>query len=293
VALAIAGAAAASLEVLWPLRTARRTTAGRATDLVHAIGNRFVQTPVVVAAVTVTGTAALWVVPDAARSGMDRLPFWGQLVAGLVVSDLAVYFGHRAMHRVPLLWRLHAVHHSSEQLDWFSTARGHPFDQAFTVTVSALPAIALGVYDALPWVLGALFLYYPFVSHANADVHLPWLERFIVTPRFHHWHHADLAEHPGAPPAANFGGFLSVWDHLFGTTHAPDGFPERYGIGDPALGRDDYLGHLLSPLRRQAPAAQPPAAVPAAAVRPCPVNPVRPSASQIRRWQGRRTKAYP
>jgi sterol desaturase/sphingolipid hydroxylase (fatty acid hydroxylase superfamily) len=150
------------------------------------------------------------------------------------------------MHGVPLLWRVHAVHHSSEHLDWLATARAHPLDQAFTVTTTALPAIALGVLDAQPWLLTLLFLYYPFVSHANADLHLPGIERVVVTPRFHHWHHAADAH------SANFGGFLAVWDHLFGTTHAPHGFPERYGIDDAALDAKDYLGHVLSPLTRQA-----------------------------------------
>jgi sterol desaturase/sphingolipid hydroxylase (fatty acid hydroxylase superfamily) len=163
-----------------------------------------------------------------------------------ILSDLANYVGHRAMHRVPALWRVHAVHHSSEHLDWLATARAHPLDQAFTVTTTALPAIALGVLDAQPWLLTLLFLYYPFVSHANADLRIPGIERVVVTPRVHHWHHA------ARPHTANFGGFLAVWDHLFGTADTPRGFPERYGIGDAALDAEDYLGHVLSPLTRQA-----------------------------------------
>jgi sterol desaturase/sphingolipid hydroxylase (fatty acid hydroxylase superfamily) len=243
-ALLVAGAAAASIEVLWPLHSTKRDRASRTTDLVHAIGNRFLQVPVAIAALTVVGRLAMWVVPDAVHSTVDGLPWWGQTAIVLVLGDLANYCGHRAMHRVPLLWRLHAVHHSSERLDWLATARAHPLDQAFSVTTSALPAVVLGVVETQPWVLALIFLYYPFVSHANADVHLPWVERVIVTPRFHHWHHADL----GPTQTGNFGGFLAVWDHLFRTAHAPDGFPDRYGIGDPALGAKGYLGQLLSPL---------------------------------------------
>jgi sterol desaturase/sphingolipid hydroxylase (fatty acid hydroxylase superfamily) len=239
--LAIAGAAAASIEVLRPLHPRRRSRAALATDLTHAVGNRFLQLPATLAALTVLAPVATWLVPDPARSGLHALPWWGRTVIVLVLSDLANYLGHRAMHRVPALWRLHAVHHSSEQLDWLATARAHPLDQAFTVTTTALPAIALGALEAQPWLLTLLFLYYPFVSHANADLHLPEIERIIVTPRFHHWHHA-LGTRTG-----NFGGFLAVWDHLFGTAHAPSGFPERYGIGDTTLD-DDYLGHVLSPL---------------------------------------------
>jgi sterol desaturase/sphingolipid hydroxylase (fatty acid hydroxylase superfamily) len=246
VTLAVAGAGAASIEVLRPLHPRRRTRAGVATDLVHAVGNRFLLLPATFAALTVLGPLATWVMPGAVRSGLHGLPWWGQTVIVFIISDLANYLAHRAMHRVPLLWRVHAVHHSSEHLDWLATARSHPLDQAFSVTITALPAIALGVLDAQPWLLTLLFLYYPFLSHANADLRLAGIERLIVTPRFHHWHHAEDAN-PG-----NFGGFLAVWDHLFGTAHAPSGFPERYGIGDAALDAEDYLGHVLSPLTRQA-----------------------------------------
>jgi sterol desaturase/sphingolipid hydroxylase (fatty acid hydroxylase superfamily) len=243
--LVVAAAGAAAIEVLRPLHPRRRTRAALATDLVHAAGNRLLQLPATLAALAVLAPVATWLVPGPARTGLHGLPWWAQTAIVFVLSDLANYLGHRAMHRVPALWRLHAVHHSSEQLDWLATARAHPLDQAFTVTTTALPAIALGVLDAQPWLLTLLFLYYPFVSHANADLHLPQIERIVVTPRFHHWHHA-LDAHP-----ANFGGFLAVWDHLFGTADTSSGFPDRYGINDPALDADDYLGHMLSPLTRR------------------------------------------
>ncbi|WP_322770449.1 sterol desaturase family protein, partial [Frankia sp. Cr1] len=51
------------------------------------------------------------------------LPGWGQLAVVFVFRDLFAYFGHRALHRVPLLWRFHRIHHSSEQLDWLATSR--------------------------------------------------------------------------------------------------------------------------------------------------------------------------
>jgi sterol desaturase/sphingolipid hydroxylase (fatty acid hydroxylase superfamily) len=244
--LAVACAGAASIEVLRPLHARRRARAALVTDLVHAAGNRLLQLPATFAALTVLGPVAAWTVPGPVRSGLHGLPWWGQTAIVFILSDLANYLGHRAMHGVPLLWRVHAVHHSSEHLDWLATARAHPLDQAFTVTTTALPAIALGVLDAQPWLLTLLFLYYPFVSHANADLRLPGIERVVVTPRFHHWHHAADAHN------ANFGGFLAVWDHLFGTTHASGGFPDRYGIDDAAIDGKDYLGQVLSPLTRRA-----------------------------------------
>jgi sterol desaturase/sphingolipid hydroxylase (fatty acid hydroxylase superfamily) len=252
-ALAVAAAGAASIEVLWPLHDRRRARSSWPTDLVHAVGNRFLMYPPAYAALTVLGPVAAGVVPGPVRTAVQALPWWAQVTVVLVLSDLVNYVNHRAMHRVPLLWRVHAVHHSSEHLDWLATARAHPLDQALTVTATMLPALALGYLDALPWLVTLFFLYYPFVSHANARIRVPIVDRVIVTPSFHHWHHAD---EPDARDV-NFGGFLCVWDRLLGTAHEPGGFPTRYGTADGALARRDYLGHLLSPLRRQPPASLP------------------------------------
>lgn len=246
--LALAALGAASVEVLWPLHGRQRPARAWATDLVHAVGNRTITLPVSYAALTVLGPMAAWLVPGPVRSGVQALPWWLQVVVVLILGDLAGYGTHRALHRVPLLWRLHAVHHSSEHLDWLATARAHPLDQALSVVITALPGLALAGGGELPWALGLFFLYYPFLSHADAALRLPGLDRVLVTPRFHHWHHA--AE-PGMHHA-NFGGFLSVWDHLFGTVHQPAGHPDRYGIGDPVLAGADHLGHLLAPITRRA-----------------------------------------
>jgi sterol desaturase/sphingolipid hydroxylase (fatty acid hydroxylase superfamily) len=148
---------------------------------------------------------------------------------------------------VPALWRLHRVHHSSEQLDWLATSRGHALDQAFGLLLMAVPALAL----AAPTEGGAVitFLYvYPFVVHANVRIRLGGLERLVVSPWFHHWHHAeDAAGHD-----RNFATLLTLWDHLFGTAARIEGFPDSYGISDSELAGGDFLTHLATPFRRRA-----------------------------------------
>jgi sterol desaturase/sphingolipid hydroxylase (fatty acid hydroxylase superfamily) len=87
------------------------------------------------------------------------------------------------------------------------------------------------------------------VAHANAHVRIPVLDRLVVSPGFHHWHHAaDTAAHD-----RNFGAILAVWDRLFGTAHEPGGFPTAYGIGRPDLADADYAGHLTAPFSRRRP----------------------------------------
>jgi sterol desaturase/sphingolipid hydroxylase (fatty acid hydroxylase superfamily) len=112
------------------------------------------------------------------------------LIAVLVLSDLFNHLAHRLLHRVGWLWRLHAIHHSSEHLDWLATSRGHPIDQMVNLTAASLPVIALGGDGYAPALIAFLYLY-PFVLHANARLKYRWLGFVFVTPVFHHWHHAD------------------------------------------------------------------------------------------------------
>jgi sterol desaturase/sphingolipid hydroxylase (fatty acid hydroxylase superfamily) len=245
VGLVVAASAAASLEVLWPLHDQRRSRASLITDLTHAVGNRYLVLPLI-AGLLVLVRPVTGLVPAAVPAFVASLPWWAQLAIVFLLSDLCNYAAHRTMHRVPLLWRFHAVHHSSERLDWLATSRVHPVDLALTITAASLPAFALGYADQHPWLLTFLFLY-PFFAHANAGLRLPVLDRLIVSPAFHHWHHAD-------EPAAhdkNFGAILTVWDRLLRTAHQPGGYPARYGIGDPDLDTGTYAGHLLAPVTRR------------------------------------------
>jgi sterol desaturase/sphingolipid hydroxylase (fatty acid hydroxylase superfamily) len=159
-----------------------------------------------------------------------------------VLSDLANYLTHRLLHRVGWLWRLHAVHHSSERVDWLATARGHPLDQAINIAGASIPLYLVGGADYAPAMVAFLYLY-PFLLHASARINLGPLRVVVVTPEFHHWHHArDARAHD-----RNFGAVLSVWDHLFRTAVADRSRPDEYGIDDRAVGNLPYLGQLLSP----------------------------------------------
>src|SRR6266704_4583348 len=80
-----------------------------------------------------------WLVPVSVRAATAGQPYWLQIVEVIVLADLGVYFAHRAFHALPWLWRFHAVHHSSEELDWLAATRVHPLDQIATRGISLLP----------------------------------------------------------------------------------------------------------------------------------------------------------
>jgi sterol desaturase/sphingolipid hydroxylase (fatty acid hydroxylase superfamily) len=178
-----------------------------------------------------------------AASPFARWPWPGQLLFVLATADLAGYFMHRAFHRGPL-WRVHAVHHSSTELDWLAAVRLHPLNDVGMRVVQALPFLLAG-FDARVVAAAAptLALYALFV-HAN----VPWsfgpLRFVVASPRFHRWHHSSEAEGIGK----NFAGLFPAWDVLFGTFHMPARQPVRFGVPDGSV-PERLLGQLAHPFR--------------------------------------------
>ena len=235
----------APLERLFPLRReqgAFRT--GWTTDSLHFLAShglvQVLSFLILLPAVTV---ASVWQ-PARLQALVQAQPVWVQFLEVLVAADLAQYAVHRAFHRVPLLWRFHSVHHSSRDLDWLAGSRLHLVDAVATRGLVLLPLSLLGF--AQP----ALHAYLVFVSfhavliHANVHMRLRPLEDLVVTPRFHHWHHAAAAE----ARDRNFAVHLPWLDRLFGSRYLPaDGWPSVYGIaGDPVP--EGYLAQLTYPL---------------------------------------------
>jgi lathosterol oxidase len=179
------------------------------------------------------------------QQAIQSQPLALQLVEIVVVADLGEYAIHRLFHAVPVLWRFHRVHHSSVCLDWLAGSRLHLVDVVVTRAFTLVPIVLLGFSPP------AVYAYVVFVSfhavfiHANVRVRAGVLERWLVLPRFHHWHH-------GAAPEAvdkNFAVHLPWIDRLFGTHHLPaERWPEVYGIaGDPVS--EGYLAQVMAPFR--------------------------------------------
>ena len=153
--------------------------------------------------------------------------FFNALFLIVLVADLVQYWTHRAYHEVPLLWRLHAVHHSVKSMDWLAGSRQHILELIITRTLVLAPIFVLGfskeVIDAYIVIVGFQAVF----NHANVSVRLGPLRYVIVTPNFHHWHHSADAEGIDRNYAAHFA-FL---DYAFGTAHKADRtWPDGYGV---------------------------------------------------------------
>ena len=148
-----------------------------------------------------------------------EVPSWLAFVAALLVLDLAIYLQHVTFHAVPILWRLHMMHHADRDFDVTTGVRFHPFEIVLSMViklavVAALgpPVVAVVVFEI---VLSATSLF----NHGN--VRLPHaldrgLRSFVVTPEMHRVHHSIRANETNS----NFGFNLPWWDRLFGTYRA-------------------------------------------------------------------------
>ena len=222
-------------------RRLRRPEVG--TDIAHAL----VATPLGVvgtAVAAVMGVLSLaWLPGLALRPLIALVPTVPRLVLGVILFDVTIYWAHRWAHEVPFLWRFHSIHHSTRRLDWVSGFRNHPFDGIFLAPAFVLLAAA-GFSVEFTGALAVVQLLTGLFAHANVRWRLRPLHRLVITPEFHHWHHAD---EPGAINS-NYSVFLPVWDTMFGTYFMPaDRRPQRYGVAEPVP--HGIVLQLLHPFR--------------------------------------------
>jgi len=205
----------ALLEVLMPRRT---LTQPRANRWLNNIG------------LVVFNTSLLRVVFPVAAVGVAeyaQLSQWGlfnevvahpvvALVVSVIVLDMAIYLQHVMFHAVPLLWRLHRVHHADLDFDVTTGARFHPVEILLSMLIKFAVIVLLGPPLAAVVIFEVLLNAMAMFNHSNVQLPLVLdgvLRRVIVTPDMHRVHHSHLANETNS----NFGFNLSVWDYLFGT----------------------------------------------------------------------------
>ncbi len=169
------------------------------------------------------------------------LPLWLQLILMILIADFFRYWLHRVAHTNPYLWRLHAVHHSSEKLYWFNVAKFHPVEKGIQMIFDVLPFIILGVNEH---VISLYFVFYSingFFQHCNIRLEFGWLNYLISSAHLHRWHHSKIPEESNA----NYGNNLIVWDLLFGTYY----LPKNRKINDLGLAESHYPMDFFSQLK--------------------------------------------
>lgn len=186
--------------------------------------------------------------PGGFYSAVAGAPLWLKIFLMLLVNDIGAYWGHRALHASPFLWRFHAIHHSAEHLDWLVNTRAHPVDMVFTRLSGLAPVYLLGLaYTTGPHIDPAVAIItifgtlWTFFIHANIKVRLGPLNWLISSPAFHHWHHTNDQHRDH-----NFAFVFPLIDRLFGTAWLPMQWPSAYGIS--AKVPSTLAGQFFDPL---------------------------------------------
>jgi sterol desaturase/sphingolipid hydroxylase (fatty acid hydroxylase superfamily) len=146
-------------------------------------------------------------------------PFLVATLVSVVILDGVIYLQHVMVHAVPVLWRLHRVHHADLDFDVTTGSRFHPIEillsmliKFATILLLGPPLLAVVIFEVL---LNAMAMF----NHSNIRLPLAVdriLRLFVVTPDMHRVHHSHLAHETNS----NFGFNLSIWDRLFGTYRA-------------------------------------------------------------------------
>ncbi len=182
---------------------------------------------------------------DNGHGPLSQLPLWLQAVLFLVLSDFMLYWLHRLFHGGGF-WKYHAVHHSSEELDWISAARFHPVNLMLgTIGVDVVLLTAGISPNVMIWV-GPFTTFHSAFVHANLNWTFGPFKYLLATPVFHRWHHTSLEEGGNT----NFAGTFPLWDVLFGTFRMPENeLPKDYGKDEAAMPAE-FGGQLAYPFRQ-------------------------------------------
>jgi sterol desaturase/sphingolipid hydroxylase (fatty acid hydroxylase superfamily) len=146
-------------------------------------------------------------------------PAWLEGVTAVVALDFAIYAQHRVFHQVPMLWRLHRMHHADVDVDVTTGARFHPGEILLSLGIKLVVIAALGAPAAGVLVFEVLLNATAMFNHSNVQVPeaaervLRW---FVVTPDLHRVHHSVVRRETDS----NFGFNLPWWDRLFRTYRA-------------------------------------------------------------------------
>lgn len=233
----------AILEFIRPRRELRFGRLPRwTTGLILFVSNRV--TVWLIAWIIAVPAIALWA--EAEGIGLFNqleVPLWAEILGAFLLLDFGMWLQHLLTHKLPLLWRLHKVHHADPDIDVSTAIRFHPGEIAFSILWKTGWVLLLGVSAPIVIAFEAWLAANAAFNHGN--IALPrWIDRFVrpflVTPDMHLVHHSTALKEQ----QSNYGFALTIWDRLFGTYRAESEFGrDRQPIGLQEM-QDERPTHL-------------------------------------------------
>jgi sterol desaturase/sphingolipid hydroxylase (fatty acid hydroxylase superfamily) len=171
-------------------------------------------------------------------------PPWLAVIVTLIVLDFALYAQHILMHKWPLLWRLHQVHHTDLEFDVTTAVRFHPLEIVLSMLYKVLCILLIGAHPASVIAFEIILNGAASFNHSNVDIRPSLdrkLRRLIITPDMHRIHHSARREEADS----NYGFSISLWDRLCGTYTADPQEPQTsMAIGLAPYRKPEELGFL-------------------------------------------------
>lgn len=160
-----------------------------------------------------------------------------QVIFIFLIADFVFYWAHRAYHTKRFLRKVHSIHHSAEKMDWLAGSRLHIIEIFLTRIFLILPVIFLWFSEIAINAYVVLVSIHSVFIHSNIFVGNSFIDKIIVTPKFHHWHHSD--EKKGLNK--NFAWQFAFYDTLFWTAVFDEKYPISYGV----LNKKDYPDGII------------------------------------------------
>lgn len=223
----------ALLETLLPRRNRRFARSKRWPTNLGVLLSAFVAVSATSFVIPVTATLSA-IAAETHGWGLFNLvdwPVWVEWLIAFVVLDFVIWAQHVATHKIPLLWRIHRVHHTDEDLDASSAVRFHPLEIILSLFIKSAAVVLLGANPIVVVIFEAVINGTALFNHANFRLPLQldkWVRWILVTPDMHRVHHSIINRETDS----NYGFAISVWDRLFGTYNdQPEGGHDAMVLG--------------------------------------------------------------
>lgn len=186
-----------------------------------------------------------WALNAQVQAWIQSLPIAVQVLILVTCADFVLYWSHRFYHEIPWLWKIHAVHHSVEHMDWLAGSRNHIVEMIVDRSLAMTPLYLLGPDKAALDIYVTFAAFQAVLVHANVGIPFGPLKYLIVTPQYHHWHHST--DRPAID--TNYAVHMPLFDWLFGTYHMPvEHWPAAYGTTKRVP--RTFLAQLVYPFKR-------------------------------------------
>ena len=238
------------LQRLAPARPEQKVfSSGLAHDMVWFFYETVLQTLVVITYVELLARLYGKYLSFLTVTSIGQWPGWTRFIVAMLLVDFLYWGQHLCNHKVAVLWKLHAVHHSQSELNFFTDFRYHILEYLVRHTFLVIPLLILQINPPTIVVLALVLRWYTRFYHGNIRTNLGPLRYVLVTPQSHRVHHSIDAAHADR----NFGAFFSIWDYVFGTQWREYSIYPQTGIADPNFPHHSsggFIALLLSPIQQ-------------------------------------------